>query len=384
MAAVALASPAQLPTGPATPDGQPSDYYVYQAASSDPGAWYVITNWDGQWYQRIASVGYPDAATAGSANEAWAVAFPPVFPTLTRGVMQISGASFAVGAFVLNTIAVLVAVGVMFGLLRSRGVGERVSAVAAAGLSLLPSSPVLIAAYSEAVALALVVVALWAIVRRRYVWGAVAVVALSLTRPVAVAFFAVIAVHALLRWRAERGSIPWVHRLGILLVAATSVASVWAWPTLSTLLYGTTEPGSYSGSSRTTVIVTGLGDGYLTTLWNAGAAVAIVIAVVFGVVLAVPSVLAWRAGWPVEVIVWGVAYLGMVVVATPVTPGFFRYLVLAGPLLVAVFAAPLRSVTVPRIVLVAAVTLLSISLQWLWIRHLLVLDPAPALYPWAP
>jgi hypothetical protein len=384
LAAVARASRAQLPTGPATPDGQPSDYYVFHPAAADPGAWYVLTNWDGQWYERIATIGYPAGAAARSANEAWAVAFPPAFPVLTRGVMESTGASFAVSAFLLNTVAVLGAVGLMYGLLHGRGVSDREATMAASALSLMPSSPVLIAAYSEAVALVFVMVALWALVRRHYAVCVVAVLALSLTRPVAVAFFAVVLVHALLRWRADGRSVPWVHRLGVSGVGAASVASVWVWPRLSRALYGTTQAGSYSGSDRTAVIVSGLGDGYLRTLWNAGPAVAAVVVLFFGLALAVPAVLALRAHWPVEIVVWGVAYLGVVVVATPVTPGFFRYLVLAGPLLAAVFAVPLRAIAVPRVVVVVVLVAGSLWLQWLWVRYLLVLDPAPSLYPWAP
>ncbi len=381
--AMTVASPAQLASGGRTTDGTPFDYYVFEPSPAGAGLDHLLANWDGQWYQRIATIGYPQAAEVSSANDAWASAFPPGFPVVTRGVMEVSGLPFVWAALVVTTVCALLAVVLLHGMLRDH-VGDRLAATAAVGTALLPGSPVLVAAYSEALALVLVLAALRLLLAHRYALSSVAVLALSLTRPVAVAFLAVVVVHAVLRRRREGRLAPsaWV---GLVLAGVVSAVSPWVWPKLAAALYGVPDLTQFVGASRTDQIASSLFSGYLGTAWSAGGAgVLVLFLLVLAVVLGGTSWLALRLGWPAEPVVWGLAYLGMVLVATPVTPGFVRYLVLAAPLVTALVAAPLARPGRLRGVVFALLVLTCLASQWLWVRYLFVLDPAPALYPWAP
>ncbi len=383
--AIALAAPAQLASGPRTVDGTPFDYYVFEPSPAGAGLGHLLANWDGQWYQRIATIGYPQAADVQSANDAWASAFPPAFPLAARGVMEVTGLPFAWSALVVSTLAALVATALLHGMLRGRVANEAVAVAAAAGTALLPSSPVLVAAYSEALALALLLAALRLLLAHRYVLSAMAVLALSLTRPVAVAFLAVVLVHAVLRWRTGPRPVGGRQWAGMALVGVVSAASPWVWPKLAAALYGVPDLTQFVGASRTDQIASSLFSGYFGTAWSVGGpGVLVLFVLVVLLLLGGTALLALRRGWPVELVVWGVAYLGMVLVATPVTPGFLRYLVLAAPLLTVLVAAPLRRPGRGRVLLLTLGLALCLWTQWLWIRYLFVLDPAPALYPWAP
>ncbi|HEV7742866.1 MAG TPA: hypothetical protein VGO65_10635, partial [Pseudolysinimonas sp.] len=74
------------------------------------GFWGFLQSWDVQWYHRVAFEGYPDElpidANGDVKQNTWA--FFPVFPTLVRGLMSVSGLDYFVAATV---------VAVVFGLL---------------------------------------------------------------------------------------------------------------------------------------------------------------------------------------------------------------------------------------------------------------------------
>jgi hypothetical protein len=384
LVAIAIASTHQAATGPVNPAGSPARYFVFSPSPASPGLGAVLANWDGQWYERIATMGYPPAAAVQSANDAWTTAFPPGFPLLARAVMEVSGLSFAWASLLLNTILTLLAVALLYGILRSQGVPDRLACAAAIGISLLPSAPVLLASYSEALALVLLLLALRLLLVYRYVMAAVVVLCLSFTRPIAVAFVLVLLVHATTRWLRQPRTVARGEWLGMGAVLASSSISPWVWPQTAALLFGVPDGTQYAGSDRTEQIVAGLG-GYVGAAWSAGGVpLVITLLLCLCVLVGVPALLSHGMGWPVELSIWGASYIGLVVIATPVTPGFLRYLVLAAPLLVAVFAAPLARLTPIRVVAFAGLVSLSLWFQWFWIRYLFILDPAPELLPWAP
>ncbi|PKW27176.1 hypothetical protein ATL31_2014 [Phycicoccus duodecadis] len=383
--ALKIGAEAQSATGPATPDGVPGHYFVYSPSPASPGLGAVLGNWDGEWYERIAMLGYPRGDEIASANDAYVSGFPPGFPLLARVTTEISGLSFVWSSVLLNTVLSLATVVLLHGLLRSRGLPARVAAVGAAAVSLLPSSPVLVAAYSEPLALLFLVVALRLILEHRYLVAAVAILGLALTRPVAVAFVPVLLIHAVLRFRVDRRLMParsWATLSVATLVAA---ASPWVWPRVAVWIYGRSESVANSGASRTDQIASGLGSGYLRTTLDVGGPPALVLlALAFLALVGVPAVVGLRTGWPVELLAWGAAYLAMVIIATPITPGFLRYLVLAAPLFGPLFAAPFARMSRPHLAFVATLTAACLWAQWFWIRYLFILDPAPALLPWSP
>ncbi|MGB7448320.1 MAG: hypothetical protein WA892_04245, partial [Ornithinimicrobium sp.] len=109
----------------------------------------VTTLWDGRWYERIATGGYPtelpgDGAGQVAQNE-WA--FYPLFPYLARAVTGVTGLPFAVAGTLLATVLGYAAVLVIAGMLRER-VGGPGALAAVALLGAFPAAPVLQVAYT--------------------------------------------------------------------------------------------------------------------------------------------------------------------------------------------------------------------------------------------
>ncbi|GAA4408580.1 hypothetical protein GCM10023168_26230 [Fodinibacter luteus] len=382
--ATAYAASWQTATGQATPNGAPNEYFVFSPSGPSPGLGPVLGNWDGEWYERIATLGYPDATQKLSANDAWASAFPPGFPLMARIVMEASGLPFVWASLLLNTVLTLLATALLYRLLRSRDVGPRPASWASIGISLLPSSPVLMAAYSEALALVFLLAALRWLTDRRYIFATIAVVGLAFTRPVAVAFVPVVLAHAAIQWRQEPRGPSWRTSGGVVALLMCAALSPWMWPWTAAAVYGVPEAADLDGSARVGHTAKGVG-GYFVFAWEAGGPlVFVLLTLLLALLVGVPAALSRRMGWPPELAVWGASYLVLVLVVTPVTPGFIRYLVLAAPLLVAIFAAPMTRITPLRVGVLAVLVAISLWSQWLWIRYLLVLDPAPHLIPWPP
>ena len=63
-----------------------------------PGYWVAMANWDGQWYQQIADVGYPNPLPLDDLGQvdmnAWA--FFPLYPMMVGALMRVTGGSFYV------------------------------------------------------------------------------------------------------------------------------------------------------------------------------------------------------------------------------------------------------------------------------------------------
>lgn len=350
---------------------------------------YTGLMWDATWYRRIAESGYPATLPVGAdglvqQNE-WA--FFPLYPLLVRGVMAVTGGSWAVVA---PTVSLLAGAAAMLLVHRSvlRGAPRAVAARPGLPLatvllvSVFPTSVVLQVGYTEALALLLVAAALLAVVTRRYGWACVAVLALGFTRAVALPMAVVVAVHALVRWRAWRAAgerPPARDLLGIGALAVTAVASGFVW--LAVCAWVTGVPDAYLQTqeawrgARTTAPFAGWG--YVPQFWFGGAAPLVVLAAAAFVVacLVVPS--AWRLGR--ELHAWSAAYL--LYLAAAVEPGssLARFLLLAYPLGAAtagVVTAPRRA----RWAWTAAVVALMLALQVVWVWRIWRLVP-PSGWP---
>lgn len=387
-----FASSAQAASGPANPLGNPSEYYVHTATPASPGLGSLLTNWDGQWYERIAVDGYPTGAESRSANDAWTWAFPPLFPMLARLVMAVTGLGFPLASVVLNLVLGGVATALLYGLLRT-SLSTGLATAGALSLSAFISAPLFGLAYSEPAALVLLLVALRAMLAQRYAASLLAVILLAFTRPIAVPLAAVFAVHWWLRWRSRRTSDlgPGTHAI---LVANTlaALASPFLWNAVATVRFGSAasaveQPESpMSGVARTSSMISTFEFGWLGGVWRiAGLAGALLVVLVAALTLALAVTASRRLSLPVELPVWGVTYTAFVLLVTPPTPGLIRYLLLATPLLVALHVVPLvwrkRRAGLAVFGLIWAVGLWS---QWFWIRYLYILDPGPAQLPWPP
>ena len=380
--ALKLASGSQAASGPVLTDGDPLDYFVYLPSPASPALGPVLGNWDGQWYMRIATIGYPHADEVQSATDAFASAFPPGFPLLARATMGITGLPFVWAALIVNTALTLGAAVVLYQLIRWAGLSTRAAVAAGIGLSLLPAAPILVTAYSEALALFLVILALRLLLSHHYLWMSLAVLALGLTRPVALAFAPVVLFHAAQRWHAGRQAVRSEEWGGMAVAVITAVVSPWVWPWIAVRLYGVPDTTQFVGSERTSRIVSGLGSGYLPNALAGSGGGGLILVLVAGLLLVgIPTLLGLRIGWPVELIAWGVAYTAMVITVTRPAPSFLRYLMLAAPLFVVVFAAlvvrPKPAKTVLLILLVAA----GLWSQWGWITNLFIYDGSPSFPP---
>lgn len=207
-----------------------------RTGSGPLGYWDMVHAWDGKWYQQIINEGYPtvlpvDQHSGRVAQSTWA--FLPLFPTLTAGIMTMTGASFAVAGSLLSIGCAAGAVALMAVLLR-----ERVGARAAFGATLLfsfaPSSPVLQMTYTESLGILLLTVFLWAVTRHNWAAAALAAVLLGFERPIALSMVGVmcaVLLRMVLRRRTEPvGRQTVLGALGTLVVTGLSGL---AWPAVA-------------------------------------------------------------------------------------------------------------------------------------------------------
>jgi hypothetical protein len=321
---------------------------------------YTGLMWDAGWYRQIAAEGYPSELPTGPDGRVlqnpWA--FFPLYPLLARGVMALTGAPWQVAAPTLALVLGAAAMLCVHAVVR-RGAPRAVAAVpwlplaTVAVVAGFPAGPVLQVAYTESLALLLVAGTIWLVLRHRYWWAVLTVLALGFTRAVALPMVVVVLVHAAVRLVAARhaadhGRQPGTDRLGrrdvaglVALLAAAGLSGL-AWP----LICGW---------------VTGVPDAYLQTqaawrgrpdvvpflpwldvarwLWGpAGVWLLLVIGAVVAAVLLSPP--ARRLG--AELQAWTVGYLGYLVAVVEPGTSLVRFTVLAFPL-GAVAAGAVRS-----------------------------------------
>ncbi len=202
---------------------------------------YTGLMWDGSWYREIAEQGYPDTLPVGVDGRVqqnpWA--FFPLFPLLVRGLMAVTGGPWALlaplTALVLGGLAMLLVHAAVAAWVDddawSPAVRRGAPLLSVALLSTSASAPVLQVAYTESLALLGVAAALWGITRRRYGIAALAVVALGLTRAVALPLVVVAVAHGAARWRA--GDLRARSAAAVAGVAGLALASGLAWPQLT-------------------------------------------------------------------------------------------------------------------------------------------------------
>jgi len=145
--------------------------YQFTAHPDSPGYLALITNWDGQWYERIATDGYllPSPDDPDPRETLWTFAFLPVFPLAVGAMMALTGLSFGVSATVVNLVAGGAAMVVMFALVE-RTAGRFAAFVAVLISCCFVAAPLFQAAYSESLSLLLVCTVLLLLAKRRYGW----------------------------------------------------------------------------------------------------------------------------------------------------------------------------------------------------------------------
>ena len=335
---------------------------------------YTGLMWDASWYREIAESGYPSELPRGAdgrvQQNAWA--FFPLFPALARLVMTTTGAPWHVVAPVLATVLGVGAMLVVHQVVTA-GVGPEPSLRAlplatVAVLSTFAAAPVLLVGYTESLALLLLAAALWCVVRRHYVAALPVVLALGLTRAVALPVAVAVLAHAVGRAREARHGEPWPTRdkalTGVLGVVA--LASGLLWPAVCGAVTG--EPDAYTltqaawrGRGEVVPLVPWLDVArWLFGPWGVLVLILVLVLAVVAVVTGPmrrlgPALQGWTAGY--------LTYL--VAVLEPGT-SLVRFLLLAFPLAAVLALLALRS-RAPRAALASLIVLgVLAQLWWAW------------------
>ena len=331
---------------------QAADQQVWFPAVTGPheGDVDLALSWDAKWYERIATDGYPGELPTGPDGRVqqnpWA--FYPVFPLTVRLVTNVTGLGFATVAPLLALLAGLGAAVLMARLLAetlpSAGPGPVIGVVAVWAAS--PTSPVLQMAYSESFSMLLLVAFLLLVVRRRW-WGAAAVVlALGLTRPIALPLGLVVLVAVLLRWRQRESQAlrPGERVAMVGAVVATGLSGLlWTalawWGTGRRDAYPTTMT-AWRGDTAINVL-----EPWLRTIRWAWAyhdkifvlpALGIVVPLLLSLALLVPRL---APAVDVRLKVWSVAYAFYLLAVVDGGTSIFRYLVPLFPLAIVLVGA---------------------------------------------
>ncbi len=129
------------------------------APNSGPRLWNVgefwfhrLLRWDAGWYMRIVREGYAVGATPQAEAS---IAFFPLLPALARGLSAVTGLRGFDALLVVGNLASVAAVGLLAALVRPM-FGPKVAILSAAILAFTPTSVFLSSAYTEQLALALV------------------------------------------------------------------------------------------------------------------------------------------------------------------------------------------------------------------------------------
>jgi hypothetical protein len=360
--------------------------YQFTAHPASPGYLALITNWDGQWYERIATLGYHlPAAGAGvsvASDALWTYNFLPGFPVFVGALMTVTGLSFAVCVTLVNLVAGGAAMVVMFALVE-RTAGWFVAGSAVLLACSFVAAPLFQAAYSESISLLLVCTVLLLIARRRYAWAVPVVVLLSLTRLVTPPLAIVVLVHAGLRFRnrsqdpIRRGDAVWMTVL-----AVVSAVSVSVWPTVTSAITGKVKT---TGTKRSisSAVVTGRFGWFTNSYEHIGwiGVVGLALLVILLVALALSPL---TRTWGVEVRTWLAIYPVYLLFVVGVTTGVLRYLLLAFPLaMLTVGSPPPGTLPRKRAALVVVVSVIGLALQIPWVSHALVVTQL-AGKPWLP
>jgi hypothetical protein len=345
---------------------------IVDPVPASPGYWDVVANWDGQWYKAIATAGYPSVLPIEDgvvAQSEWA--FYPLYPGLVRLLMWATGLRFEVVAASASLICGALAV-----VLLHRWLSERTtvfgSAATIAALCSFPTSPILQAAYTESLALLLIVLAVRALADKRYGVFVALGLALCLTRPIALPLAAAVGAHWYARSKAEGAEFQLRDRVRVAALVPVIAAQAALWPVIAWLT--TNEPKAFLATQaawQQQPAASGIGTIVLVALLLGMAAV----------VLRRPARV-----WGVEFRAWSLGYAGYVLLATQPTLAVFRYLLLAvvpwWPFPEAGAGPNQRRIdALMRWTLLCVLVALGLFLQYHWVASAFVIDSVPIRQP---
>jgi hypothetical protein len=342
---------------------------------------HLIANWDGQWYRSIVEHGYPSELPTHEGSvvpNQWA--FYPLYPLLVR-LMMLPGLSFGLAASLVSITCGAVAMCLLYRMLVPT-CGRFAASMTLLALCTYPAAVLFQAAYTESLALLLIVGALWSLRGRRYGTLLILALFLSLTRPVVLPLALVVGVHWVARWRARRRDpFPPSESMRLGVVGFLVALSFLFWPAVAGVATGhvdayfVTANAWYNqdegGWPSWLVVFVGGGSPGLTVFIGIAA-------------VAVGCVVARRSArlWGLELRTWAWAYPLYLLGSTRPTTSIFRYAMLAA---VPWWPFPEVGRNVQgwpsRAGLALLVVFLGCCFQLVWLRWYFVINPSSQGFP---
>ena len=365
----------QVPSGMTGGDDVPVRFFPFTAL------------WDGQWYWRIADGGYPDILPVNESGKvgenAWA--FYPLFPFVARAGMAVTGLGFP---GVASTIALVCGFGaaVLMGLLLRERIGDPAAYVVVALWASFPASVTLQLAYTESLAMLLLVAYLYALSRESWLVATVIALLIGLSRPIALPLGLVTLVVVVMRLR-KRAERPVGRREYAAMAAALVGCGVagFLWPAIAWWRTGvssayTDTMAAWRGYATVEPFVPWmdkatywLGETW-GPFWLVAAAVLLVAAV------AGP----WAGALGAELRTWSLAYPAYLAVGLDPFTSLWRYLLPLFPLLPVLIGAgwrDRRGNSWPRVLIVGVPLLVLFVLGQYWWTDVLWRFIPPSDYP---
>lgn len=201
-----------------------------------------LVAWDAQWYQRIATQGYPSLLPVTDAGEvaqnAWA--FMPLQPWAAATLGALTG-SWATAALVISLVTGYLCCLVLRAMLVD-AIGERAAMWAVVFFASAPLAAMFQVGYAEAPFLLLLLLGIRCLQRRRYGWLYPILPIMAYTRPGILAFALLLALFGIWRWRSRRTE-PLRPREPVHIVALGALATALglSWPLIAGAVTGESD-----------------------------------------------------------------------------------------------------------------------------------------------
>ena len=351
--------------------GSAGGLYIHTSTPAGPAYWEVAGNWDGQWYELIATEGYePQSAdvTPSERDHTWA--FPPLFPYSVRALTSLVSLDFTVAASILNIILAYIGLVLLFRLLHPRG-GRFLGMAGVLTTSCFISAPLFQFAYSESMAFALLMASLLSLQSRRYAVALIAVELLALTRAITPPLSIVAAALLWSTFRDLHVRNPTRDRIWLSIVAVAAFTGVWTWPAIARLM------GSSGGAAAARADVSKRGLGWLSHLSSTLGWLGVAFVVLVVLILALTAASRWTSDWGLVSRTWLWSYPGFLMVAAGFHSGIFRYLLLCPPLGLLPIASRSTMSQKNRAIALAVTCVIGLILQTVWISKSFVITLTP-------
>lgn len=365
----------QVPTGMTGGEDVPVTYFAFTAL------------WDGQWYQRIAEGGYPaelPVSVDGTVGEnAWA--FYPLFPFTARALMSLTGLDFPV---VGSSLALVLGFGaaLLMGLLLRDRIGDPAAYAVVALWASFPASVSLQLAYTESLAMLLLVAYLYALSKERWLVATAIALLVGLSRPIAIPLGVVTLVVVVLRWRrrSQRPIRGGEYASMVAALVGCGVAGL-LWPAIA--WWGTGVPSAYTDTMaawRAYETVEPFTPWLDKATWLLGDTWGPFWLVALPLLLVVMVAGPWASGLGADLRAWSLGYPAYLAAVLDPFTSIFRYLLPLFPLLVVMIGAgwaDRRGNGAVRVAIRTAPWLLFFVLgQYVWTEELWRFVP-PSDYP---